>query len=458
MATEVKERARTDYTEGSIIGSILKMGLPSMFGFLIQHIYAMIDMLWVSKLGSGESGVAAVTFFTNLMWLLFAFNHLIGPGSVAIISRRYGEKAYDLTESAIKETFLLKLASGFIVAIVSWFILPDALSLLGATGESLDLGVAYGRILLFGLPIMYCTYSVFTALRGVANPNIAMILMFGSSFLNMALDPVFMFGYMGLPEFGIRGAAIASVASFALTFLIGLILFNSSLVNVKLNYLSLAGISAKSMGKMLKIGLPAWLGEASWSSSRLVITPIIATFGMSVVAAYGVSMQLFALGISVLVGVGLGLSSLIGHNLGGQKVERARKTADAAIYLATAFMTVFGVLVYVLAEFYMRQFFTDPQTIAEGVKITQITALGFPFVGAFITNEMIHQGVGQNTPPMVVSIIHSWLFQVGSALIITKYFGLDHVAVWWALTIAIVVSSTGFYLYYRRGRWLLSQV
>ena len=165
---------KRDYTEGSILNSILKMGLPSMFGFLAQHIYAMADMFWVSRLPNSESSVAAITFFSNLLWVLFAFNSLIGPGSVAIISRRYGEKDYDNTERAIKETIILKLFFGTLLGLIGWFFIKDMLSFLGAENDVLSLGISYGKILLFGLPLMYAAYSFFTAMRSIANPAIAM--------------------------------------------------------------------------------------------------------------------------------------------------------------------------------------------------------------------------------------------------------------------------------------------
>ncbi|MBK7091120.1 MAG: hypothetical protein IPH59_05290 [bacterium] len=200
---ETTEQKRTDFTEGSVAASVLKMGLPSMIGFLAQHLYSVADMFWVSRLPEGENGVAGVTFFMNLLWMLFAFNSLIGPGSVAIISRRYGEKDFDRTETAIKETLILKLFFGILLNLTGLFFLPDFLELLGAKGQALEMGIVYGRIMIIGLPIMYSVYTIFTALRCVANPNLAMALMLGSNILNIILAPLLMFGWMGLPQWGI---------------------------------------------------------------------------------------------------------------------------------------------------------------------------------------------------------------------------------------------------------------
>ncbi|RKX25662.1 MAG: hypothetical protein DRP47_09440 [Candidatus Zixiibacteriota bacterium] len=448
------EKLHVDYTEGSIIGSILKMGLPSMFGFLAQHIYGMVDTYWVAQLSAKESGVAAITFFGNILWFFFAANQLVGPGSVAIISRRYGEKAYDATEKAIKESITLKLFFGGVFGIVGFFCVEYMLRLVGAKGEALVLGISYGRVMFLGLSVMYATYTIFTAMRSVANPKMAMNLMIGSNILNLVLDPFFIFGWWGLPAWGIVGAAYASVLSYSITFMIGLVLFYTGRSNVKLHLSGKESMSISSMWKIVKIGVPAWLGDMSFSGSRLVITPLVAAFGTSVVAAYGVAMQVFGFGIMLLVGIGLGLSSLIGHNLGGNKVARARKTGDQSIMLGVGMMIAFGALIYLFCGWFMGLFFDNPETVAQGVAILRTFAFSFPFFGAFIMLEEIHMGVGLNTPVMIVTIIQGWGLQVLPVLLLTQIGGFDQYAIWWVLALSGVVSSIGFYFYYRRGRWL----
>jgi len=455
---QLDKKIRQDYTEGPILNSILKMGLPSMFGFLIHQIYSIVDTYWVSNLSEGESAVAGITFFNSIMWLFFSFNQLVGPGSVAVISRRYGEKNYDLTEKAIKESIILKLFFGLILGIIGFFFAEKMLLLIGAEGDAIKLGVAYGRVMFLAMPILYATYTIFTAMRGVANPNMALILMLASNILNMVMDPFLIFGYLGLPAFGIRGAAYASVLSYCLTFAVGMYLFYGNRTNVKLNLKGAVGVEMASMWKMVKIGIPAWLGDLSFSGSRLVIVPVVATFGTSVVDAYGIGTQVTSLGVMILVGIGLGLSSLIGHNLGGGKKERAKKTADQAILLGVGIMVIFALLTFIFARMIMGIFFESADTIACGVTLLRIFAIGFPFIGAFIMLEEIHLGVGLNTPAMIIIIIHSWGLQVLPILIVTELLGFSEIAVWWVFAVAIIISSNIFYQYYRRGKWLTIRI
>ncbi|MFQ5453271.1 MAG: MATE family efflux transporter [Candidatus Zixiibacteriota bacterium] len=456
--TNDSEKKRTDYTEGSIIKSILKMGLPSMFGFLSMNIYSLVDTYWVSRLADKEASVAAITFFATILWAFFSFNQLVGPGSVAIISRRYGGKEYDKTEKAIKETLFLKLFFGAIFGIIGYFFVDKMLFLMGARDIALSKGIVYGQIMFMGMAIMYATYSIYTAMRGIANPQMAMYLMIVSNILNMLLDPLFMFGYLGLPAMGIKGAAVASVISYTITFSVGLFLFYNNYTNVKLHLRSKVKISVTSMWKLIKIGVPAWLGDMSFSGARLVITPLIAVYGTKVVAAYGIGNQITSFAIMILVGIGLGLSSLIGHNVGSKKLERAKATADQAVLLGIGVMLAFAAVTFYFARPIMMLFFENDITISYGIIMLRIFALGFPFIGAFLMMEEIHMGVGLNTPTMVINIIHSWFFEVLPIFLLTVIYSFNQEAIWWIISGASMVTSILFYLYYRRGRWLTVKV
>jgi putative MATE family efflux protein len=451
---EKKVKKRADYTEGSIIQSILKMGIPSMIGFMANHIYHLVDMWWLAHLPEKETAVAAVTIFANISWVFFSFNSLVGPGSVAVISRRYGEKDYDRAEAAIKETFILKWIIGMILGLAGYLLIDKIVYFAGARGETIGLCISYGQIFFLGMGFSMATYSVYTAMRGVANPHMAMGIMLGSTVLNLLLDPVFIFGYFGFPRMGVAGAAFASILSYTLTFTIGVAIFYAGGTNIKLHLRGKVPMSLKTAFKIVRIGIPMWLGEMSFSGSRLLIMPMIAIFGNSVVAAYGVGMNVSAIGISILVGIGLGLASLIGHNLGGNKKERAKKTADQAILLALGIMVAIGLIVVTLARQILGLYFDNPETIAYGVTLMRIIALGFPFIGAYIMIEEIYTGVGKNSPAMIANTLQAWTLQILPIYVLTKVFHFDQNAVWWTMAASSMIAATGLYLYYRRGQWL----
>jgi putative MATE family efflux protein len=430
------------------------MGLPSMFGFLVQHVYILADTWWVSRLPAGEAAVAGITFVSNLTWVIFSFNALVGPGSVAVISRRFGQGRRAETRAAILEAIVLKLALGSVFGLVGAALVEPVLVRIGASGDALALGVAYGRIHFLGLPIMFATYTIFTALRGVGNPNLSFVLMFASNLLNMTLDPLLIFGKLGFPALGIAGAAVASVTGFTITFAAGLVLFGSGRANVRLRWREPGAYSRATMTKMVRIGVPVLFGDLSFSGARLVVTTLVAPFGTLTVAAWGVANQVTALGVTIVVGIGLGLSALIGHLVGAGMRERARRTGDVGVALGVIALAGWALLAALAAGPIFGLFFDDPGARAVGVPMLRILAIGFPFIGAFLMMMQVFGGVGLNTPTMIFNVVHAWVLQVMPILLLTGPGGAPATAIWWTMSAAEIVNAIGFWWVYRRGRWL----
>lgn len=441
-----------DHTEGSVIKSIFRMGFPSMIGFAALNIYDIVDMFWVAKLGAEP--VAAITIFSAFYWVVAAANQIAGTGSLAVISRRYGEKDYAQTERAIKDTILLKWMLAIFFGSIGFFLIDKILVLLGARGEVLDLGIKYGKVQFLGLGFVFSTFTIYTALRGIGNPSLAMGLMLASTTLNLILDPFLIFGWWIFPELGVVGAAVASVISFTIAFLAGLLVLFSGKCNVTLHLKSQVSLKAKSILKIIRIGLPTGINDISFSFARLVIMPLVAVFGTGVVAIYGVGMRVSALGIMIIVGLGLGLSALIGQNLGARKLDRAQKTANQASLLAVGIMAFFGLINFVFAPFIVKIFFQAPNLVSLGTTLLRIQAIGFPLLGLYIILEMVFAGAGDNVPPMIIGMIYSWALEIPLILIFTRVFGFNQNGVWWAIVLATFVGSSLFYYWYRKGKWL----
>ena len=448
--------APQEFARGSILRAILRMGLPSVIGFLAVNIYDLADMFWVAKLGAQY--VAAIALFEGFYWVLISTNDVAGLGSIAIISRRYGEGMLARAASAIKETFILKWICALVSGSIGLIFLRPLMRLMGAQGEVVDLGVQYGRVHMFALGFYFCTYSVMTSLRSIDAPKKAMWLMIFGAILNMLLDPLLIFGLGPFPKLGIAGAAWASALSFAATFAVGLYVFFIGRAPVRLRWRGEVPVRLKTMGRMMRIGLPGGVNTVSFTLARAVITPLVAVFGTSVVASYGVGMRVMHLGILVIFGLSMGVSPLIGNLLGAGLKDRLWRTAHQSLLLTLAVMTAMALVIFGLAPRIVLAFFQSADLLAIGVELLRIWSISLPFIGVWIISESIFHGAGDNVPPMLVSILASWLVQIPLILVFTKILGFDQTSVWWAWVIHSLFGASVILFWLHRGQWVERKV
>lgn len=432
--------------------SILRMGIPSMVGFAAMQLYSVVDMFWVSRLGPEQ--VAGVAIFAAFYWVLTSINMVAGAGSTAIIARRYGEGDLGRTRTAIVEAFLLKIVTAFAAAVVGYLMTPWMVRLLGAEGVVAEYGIAYGHVMFLGLVFNFPVWTVFTALRGINEPKPAMWIMLASTLFNAVLNPILIFGWGPFPALGVAGSAWASFFGFGITTIVGLAMFFAGAFGVRLNWNSVRSASLRTMWQMLKIGLPTGISTMSFSTARMVITPLIAHFGSAYVAIYGAGMRVIELAIIVVVGLELGLSPLIGHLLGQKDKHRAYVTAEKAIALAAGLMTLMGLVMAIFAGPLTRSFFADPSYEPLGVAFFRILALAGPFAGAFLMMEAAFSGAGDTVPVMVIGLLHAWIFQVPFIWFLSRALGVGPNGIWWGFVASEGVSFIAYFYWFSRKRWL----
>ena len=214
------------------------------------------DLFWIGRLADGASAIAGVTVFLQVLWMLEILNEIIGMSSVSLISQSYGAGDLERTRTAIEQTLVFKALVALAAGCIGFAVLRPLVGFFTSDPRAASSALAYGRIRLLTLPLMFSSYTVNTALRNVGEARKPMLIMGASAVLNVVLDPLFMFGYLGLPALGIRGAAVSSVTSVAITFSVGLYLFYGDRTNVKLHFSGKAPMALSSMWKMVKIGIP----------------------------------------------------------------------------------------------------------------------------------------------------------------------------------------------------------
>ncbi len=249
-----------DLTKGSIVGNLLAMSVPTMFGMLGQTLYDVVDLMWVGRIS--VKAVAGVTLFTTIFWFVDVLNEVIGVSSIALITQSFGSGNQERTARVIEQTIVFKVFTAVIAAILMFVGLEPLLRFFTNDAEVLRSALDYGHLRIFFLPVFFATFSCFTALRSTGDPTSQMWIMLGSSALNAVLAPIFMFkeipfvGGHGL-GLGVYGAALATVIAITVSFVIGFSLLVTGKARVKLSLRGFFTLNSRIDAQLITIGVGA---------------------------------------------------------------------------------------------------------------------------------------------------------------------------------------------------------
>lgn len=440
----------------SLLKGILTLSIPTMLGMMFETLYEIVDMAWVARLSINS--VAAVTIFATIWWILNMVNDIVGTSSVSIISRYYGSGDKEKTIEAIEQTIIFKFLLALIVGIGMSFFIPYILNPLAGNKEVLELSTVYGRIRLITLPLAFSSYTVNTALRCIGDARKPLYIMVFSGVLNMILDPVMIFDvipYIGIRGMGlgIAGAAYATVISQAAAFFVGLYILVSGKTFIKISFKR--GIYfVKSIDmKLLTIGLPTGIEGLLRNMGSFLIMRFIASYGVVVVAAYGICIRIINLIAMPVFGLEMGTSVIVGQNLGSGNCDRAEKAGYLTTKVSVGLMLVAGFLLAVFPSLIMNIFTTDEEIIRIGISFLRYFAVAAMFLGPAGSLASILFGAGDNTPSMLGALISVWLVQIPLLYVFVQLLKLSVEWVWISYIFAYMVQFFIILFFVKRGKW-----
>jgi len=452
---------RRDLTKGSVLGNLVAMSIPTMFGSLGQTLYDVVDLIWVGRISS--QAVAGVSLFSAIFWLVEVLNEVIGMSSVALITQSYGSGDRARTERVIEQTIAFKGLVAVVAAILLYVGLEPLVRIFTSDPEVVRSALDYGRIRVFFLPVFFATYSCFTALRCTGDPASQMWIMLGVSALNAILDPIFMFdeiplvGGRGL-GLGAYGAGLATVIAMCVAFAVGFGLLASGRTRVRLSPRGLFSLDPAIDRKLLTIGLPSGGEMLARQLAGLVTTKFVAAYGTAAIAALGIGNRLGALVFMPLYGLLSGGGTIVGQSLGAEKVDRAERTARTASLLGgLAVMAIMGVAM-LFPRPVMRLFVDAAETVELGAPMIRILGSSFIVVSFAIGLGCAFSGSGYNIPFFVSAIAARWGAQVpfllaSAYLLPLAGIRLGILGVWASFLVSDLVETGIIVAYFRRGAW-----
>lgn len=416
-----------DMTVGSPARLILQFALPLMLGNVFQQFYTFADTMIVGQ-ALGVGALAALGASEWLTFLMFGLVQGVVQGFSVVISQRFGANDEEGMKRAAAGAALLSLGLAAVFTILGQLMLRPALSLLHTPKEIAGLSLAYLRILYGSLPIAFAYNLLAAILRAVGNSRTPLQAMTISSFCNIALDILFVFGF----SWGIPGAAFATVISqAAAAFFCFRKLHRSGLFFGKERRFSLKQELFRPdrgiLKEQLKLGLPMGVQNMITALGGLMVQSVINGFGVIFIAGYTAANKLYGLLETAASSYGYAMSSYAGQNLGAAKLDRIGRGLRAACAIGTATALLMSAVMLLFGRPVLACFLTGEREATAaameiGYHFLQVLALFFPLLYLLYIIRACIQGLGNSVLPML-SGIAQLVMRTGCALLLPPLIG-----------------------------------
>jgi putative MATE family efflux protein len=440
-----------DYTQGSIRRAVFLLAVPMILEMCMESVFAVVDIFFVGRLGKNEA-VSTVVLTESVLTIVYSLAIGLSMAATAMVARRIGEKNPEAASKAGMQSLILALVLTAVISVTGLIFAPDILKLMGASQETIHIGTNYTRIIYGGSVVIMLLFLINGIFRGAGDASMAMRSLWIANICNIILCPVLIYGAGPIPAFGITGAAMATTIGRGIGVLFQLYHLFSGKRVIKIRKQDFV----PDWPIIKSITNIAWTGTLQFiiaSASWMVLARIMAEFGDTAVAGYGVAIRLIMFFLLPAWGMSNAAATLVGQNLGAQQPERAEQSVWRTARYNTIFM-IFVTLVFLLFAQPIVAFMNkDVSVESYAVLALRIVSLGYIFygIGMVVTNAF--NGAGDTKTPTLINIFGFWLFQVPLAFLLAMVFKLGPKGVF----IAIVLAETGItiagIIIFKKGKW-----
>ena len=430
------------------------MAVPLMLSLLVQSLYNIVDSMFVARLS--ETTLTATSLVYSIQFLMIAVGVGTAVGLNALLSRKIGQhKPEEACQTATTGLFLMLITS-LIFSIAGIFFSDIIAAKLTPEQELQELCRQYLSInLVYCWGIFLQTYGQ-RLLQAVGDTLLSMLSLIIGAVLNIILDPIMIFGLLGLPKLGATGAAVATVVGQCVAAVVAFV------CNHKFNHeisLSFKGYSPdfKIMGTIYAIGIPSIIMQSIGSIMTYAMNRILIGFSSTAAAVFGVYFKLQSFFFMPVFGLNNGITPIIAFNYGAQNRKRMVKTIKVSLITAFCLLFVGFACFEFIPQVLLGMFSASDDMLKIGVPALRIIGVHFLIAWFCIIVGTVFQALGKAVFSMIVSIMRQLVVLIPAAYILSKLGGLH--AVWWAFPIAEVISFTVSTLFLIRiNRTIISKI
>jgi putative MATE family efflux protein len=423
--------------------------------FGLESLVGLVDTLMVGRLGA--TSVAGVGVGTQILHAVSVLNMALATGTVALVARHIGANQHQDAEAVLVQSLYVAAVMALLVALpVVWWA-PALVSIFRVDADVLAAGTGFVRVIMLGVPAMAVFAVIAAGLRGAGDMRTPLAIGALVNLLNVGAAYALIFGKLGLPAMGVRGAALATTISFGAGALLALgsLLRPRSVLRLRRARLRPDLTIAR---RIVAVGSPTGIEQLLMQIGFLLYLGIAAGYGTSAVAAYFIGVRILALSFLPGFGFSAAASTIVGQQLGARQPESAERSGWEANRLAMVLMSLAGLLIFAFARPIAELFIDDAAVVRDAVSFIHMLAIAQPLMAADSTLGGALRGAGDTRFPLLTVIVAFYGARLGAAWIAANVLSLSLSWVWAALLGDYLVRAALKAWRFNSGDWKRIQV
>ena len=388
-------------TEGHVGGILTRLTVPMIWGLFALIAFNLADTYFVGQLGTAE--LAAMSFTFPVVMTLGSLALGLGTGTSSIIARAIGEGDRSRVQRFTTNSLTLALVAVGLLVTIGLLTIDPLFTALGAEAEVLPLIRNYMQIWYFGMVFLVVPMVGNSAIRAAGNTLTPSIIMTFAAAVNIVLDPLLILGIGGFPRLELQGAALATVVSRALTLVASLLVlhFKERLLSTQIPDLEETFWCWRDI---LYVGLPAAAASMITPMAMGVITAMLAAFGASAVAAFGVASRIESFAIITMMALAASIGPFVGQNWGAKAYGRVREAMRLSVLFCIGWGICVAILLAALGQPLTRLFNTDAEVIAIASSYLLIVPLSYGTAGIIQVSSSVFNALGRPIPAVLMTV------------------------------------------------------
>ena len=440
-------------TEGSIPAGLFRFALPILFANVLQSLNGSVNSIWVGRF-LGEAALTATSNANTVMFLLIGAAFGIAMAATILIGQCIGANNLRETRRVVGTSATFFAAISVAMGIAGLVLCRPLLIAMSTPPDSLPLAVAYMRVIFLALPFLYLYAFVMAVLRGAGDSKTPFYFMLLSVGIDIALNPVFIFGLGPLPRLGIAGSALATFVAQAvsLSALIRHLYRRHHILCLHRSELQFLRPEPALIATLVKKGIPMSAQMLVLSLSGVLMITLVNRFGVDTTAAFGAALQIWNYIQMPAFAVGMAVSAMTAQNVGAGKWNRVTAIARVGV-LYSVLLTGSVVLAIELLNTRVFALFlpADSSALAIASHMNRIVTPSFIFFGISLTLFGVVRATGAVMAPLIILTIALLVVRFPFAEALLGRYRVD--AVWWSFPVSSLLAAALAVLYYRYGDW-----